>query len=105
MLDQQTLQGLLQAITEFASRIGSASGVLIQSMQINPGNGSLYVTYSNNQVVNLGVVKGADGQDGTNGIGILDVQLYEDPLENNKVFIQTTLSNGVILRTQSSLDG
>lgn len=105
MINQVKVNQLLAAMADFATRIGTANGVLIQNMTISELDRSLYVTYSNGQTVNLGVVKGEDGDSGTNGVGILNVELFEDPLENNQVYLQTTLSNGIILRTQNSLNG
>lgn len=45
------------------------------------------------------------GEPGEDGISIVDVQLIEDPEQDNKVFFQTELSNGLILQTRSSIDG
>lgn len=45
------------------------------------------------------------GQPGTDGISIIDVQLVEDPEQDNDVFIQTELSNGLVLQTRNSISG
>ena len=79
-------------------------GISISKSEIN-SKGELVITYSNNEVENLGVVvgsKGADGKDGVNGadgkdgedgkdgIGIEDIKI-----ESGNLFI--TLSNGTTM--------
>lgn len=102
MSNPELMSALTQAIANFAQRIANATGLLIKSMAIEPETGDLRVTYSDDSVVSLGVVRGGDGSP---GVSILDVELYVDPLDQNQVFIQSTLSNGIILRTQNSLSG
>lgn len=97
-------QAMLANFAGMIERINSAStGKLISTMTIDPVTGSLLVLYSGEtEPVDLGRVIGGDGDD---GISITDVQLFEDPEEAGAVFVETTLSNGVKLRTQNSLSG
>lgn len=45
------------------------------------------------------------GKPGEDGVSIIDVQLVEDPEQDNRVFFQIELDNGLILQTRSSIDG
>lgn len=96
---------LLAAINTFRQGILDSQGLTIKSMNIDELTGELIVTYDDETTANLGVIKSEDGQPGKDGVSIIDVRLVEDALQNNQVFIETELSNGVTLQTQQSLSG
>lgn len=103
MSNTQINQNLTAALSRFFNRLQTAvDDRVIKHMYIDPVNGELIVEFKDGSETNLGNIMGADGDP---GVSILDVQLYEDPDMPGDVFIQTTLSNGVILRTQESLKG
>lgn len=98
-------QSIIAFKESILSQIQIPDGKLVQSFTISPTTGELTVLYSDNTSDNLGKVRAEDGEPGAPGVSIIDVQLFEDPLEGNQLFLQTTLSNGIILRTLSPLDG
>lgn len=69
---------------------------------INFTTGELNIEYTDGIIDNVGIVVGQRGDD---GISIVNVELYEDPLVPGSVYISTTLSNGTTLRTTDSLAG
>lgn len=95
-------QNMLAALNKLLSRISNDAGKTISSVQIERTTGELIFNYADATSENLGRVVGAAGKD---GVSILDVQLYPDPVKPTDVYIQTSLSNGVILRTRDSIAG
>lgn len=81
------------AIYTWKSLKDGKDGVCVVKSEIN-GNGELVLTLSNGNTLNAGVVKGADGKDGsngkngTNGVGVSNAQI------NDKGELIITLSNG-----------
>lgn len=101
--NEQFNNEMLLQLSLMVKRLKATSGGRgIQSITIDNLTGNLLVTYDDASQVDLGHVVGPAGDD---GVSILDVQLYEDPLNPKDVFIQTTLSSGVILRSRDSLAG
>lgn len=96
---------LQAAVKAFGTALRNDDGVLIKSMTIDPIFGELLVDYSDSTTANLGKIQGDDGLPGDDGVAVIDVQLVADPEQNNAVFIQTTLSNGIILQSLESLSG
>ena len=87
--------------------VDGKDGISISKSEIN-SNGELVITYSNNEVENLGVVvgsKGTDGKDGVNGLDGKDgkagvagkdgVGIGDIKIENDNLFI--TLTNGTTM--------
>lgn len=103
MLDQAKLSALVTAISGAFSRLAPV-GRLIDRFEISEVTGNLFVYYSDNDVEDLGTVVG-QGQDGTNGISVINVQLGTDPLRPGDVFFNIELSNGIILQTTDSIAG
>lgn len=102
-VNQQSKNDMLLQLSLLAKRLQqSGGGKSVKSMRIDNITGNLLVTYSDDVEEDLGRVVGNKGDD---GVSILDVQLFEDELNPRDVFIQTTLSNGVVLRTRDSLAG
>ena len=99
MSTQQNKDALLTAIQQFALRLTQITGKLILNVTISPTTGELRVNYSDCTTEDLGVVRGDDG------LSVIDVELYVDPLDSSRVFFQTTLSDGLVLRTQNSISG
>lgn len=94
---------LSKTLSQLVTRIlGSMSGRTIQSMMIDPIMGTLTVNYTNGTSDDLGRIV---GNNGTPGVGVLDLQLYPDPASPKDVYLQTTLTNGIVLRTTESLKG
>lgn len=103
--NQEPKDNMLLQLSLLVKRLqasGGSGGKSIKTMRVDNLTGSLIVTYSDDTEEDLGNVVGGPGAD---GISILDVQLFEDELNPRDVFIQTTLSNGVVLRTRDSLAG
>lgn len=102
-MNELTLQQLQASIAAFAERIATGTGKTISSTYIDPISGELVINYSDSTSSNLGVVVASDGEPGADGVGILDVELYPDPLDDKNVFFKTILTNGIELRTATPL--
>jgi hypothetical protein len=87
----------MQLIANAISTIRSISQVVI-----DPNTRNLVVQYSDGISTAVGAV---DGENGKDGLSVINVELYADPLEVGRVYFQTQLSNGVVLRTQNSIEG
>lgn len=74
----------------------------ISSATIDPLTNNLIITYSDGSTQ---VAGRAAGQDGVNGTSVVNIELFADPIEIGRVYFQTELSNGVVLRTQNSIEG
>lgn len=74
----------------------------IQTAQIDPLTNQLIITYTDGSTNTAGRAAGEDGED---GISVVNIELYPDPIEIGRVYFQTELSNGVVLRTQNHIDG
>lgn len=85
-----------------AEGIAGADGRGIVDCAINLTTGELNIEYTDGVIDNVGIVVGPAGAD---GVSIVNVELYEDPLVPGSVYISTTLSNGTSLRTTDSLAG
>lgn len=94
---------VLLALNLLVTRIkADVTGKTITSIAIDNVTGEMVIYYTDGTDDNLGVVKGNDGDPGA---GVLDLQLFEDPDSPGDVFLQTTLTNGIVLRTRDSLKG
>lgn len=87
----------MQLIANAISTIRSISQVII-----DPTTRNLVVQYSDGISSMVGSV---DGENGKDGISVVNVELYPDPIEVGRVYFQAELSNGVVLRTQNSIEG
>lgn len=87
----------MQLIANAISTIRSIDQVVIDPLTRN-----LKVRYSDGVETVVGQV---DGENGINGVSVVNVELYPDPIEIGRVFFQAELSNGVVLRTQNSIEG
>lgn len=74
----------------------------IDQVVIDPVTRNLKVRFTDGIETVVGQV---DGENGTDGISVVNVELYPDPIEVGRVFFQAELSNGVVLRTQNSIEG
>lgn len=74
----------------------------IDQVAIDPVSRNLKVRFTDGIETVVGQV---DGENGTDGISVVNVELYPDPIEVGRVFFQVELSNGVVLRTQNSIEG
>lgn len=102
-IENKHKQQMLTQLSALLNRISAANnGKLITAVSIDPVTGNLNITYNDETTEDLGRIVGTKG---TDGISVLDLQLFEDPLDPQSVFLQTTLSNGIVLRTRDSLVG
>ncbi len=96
-------QKITGALDNLVKRIlAQVSGKTVQSMVVDSVTGELIIYYTDSSEQNLGRIF---GDDGATGAGVLDLQLYPDPGSPGDVYLQTTLTNGIVLRTRDSLKG
>lgn len=82
--------------------IDGEDGVGIVSAIVNPVTGDLELNYSDGTVGNLGQIK---GESGDAGVGVINVQLLEDPQSPGTVYFVTELSDGRILQSRDAISG
>lgn len=74
----------------------------IVSTTVNSVTGDLEIEYTDGTIDNAGMVRGEAGEQ---GVSVVNVELYEDPMNPGDVYFITELSNGVVLQTSSSISG
>lgn len=74
----------------------------IDQVAIDPVSRNLKVRFTDGIETIVGQV---DGENGRDGVSVVNVELYPDPIEVGRVFFQVELSSGVVLRTQNSIEG
>jgi hypothetical protein len=74
----------------------------IANVSINPVTGELEVEYTDGTIESVGVVRGEQGEQ---GVSVVNVDLYENPANPGDVYFITELSNGVVLQTSRSISG
>lgn len=106
MLDTtEQVTALSNAITGFKTRMDQTlAGHTVDYFTISAITGEMFVTYTDTTVENLGVVV-KEPEDGEPGVGISNVELFVDEQDEHKVFLETTLTNGIKLKTQDPLNG
>ena len=92
------------AVQAFATALRNDDGKLIKTATLDEVLGELIIDY-NDGTTDIFPVVGQDGDPGDDGVSILDVQLVTDAEQDDKTFIQTTLSNGVILQSLNPING
>ena len=92
------------AVQAFAAALRNNDGKLIRNATLDTVLGDLIIDY-NDDTTDTFPIMGKDGEPGDDGISILDVQLVQDPQQDNKTFIETSLSNGVKLQSLNPING
>lgn len=64
--------------------------------------GDLEIEYTDGTIVNVGTVRGDKGDD---GVSVVNIELYDDPLSPGTVYFITELSDGRVLQTQNAISG
>lgn len=95
---------LQSAITAFATALRNDDGKLITNTTLDAVLGDLIIDY-NDGSTDIFPVVGSDGDPGDDGVSIIDVQFARDDEQGGQHFLQTTLSNGVVLQTLNPIDG